>query len=67
MIEFCEKGSLANVITNEDMNLSLKFKILTDICRGMNFLHGKGIIHRDLKCANVLVCVANVSKQAIID
>lgn len=35
---------------------ALQVAFLKDIAIGMNFLHDEGILHRDLKSANVLVC-----------
>jgi len=32
-----------------------QLKLLTDVLKGLSFLHKKGIIHRDLKPANILI------------
>lgn len=53
--EYCEHGSLSNFIQRNKMSIKEKMHILTDICRGMSYLHSKNIIHRDLKSDNVLV------------
>lgn len=54
--EYCEKGSLESVLKKESLSWKTKLQILLGIAKGMSFLHAKGILHRDLKTANVLVC-----------
>ena len=29
--------------------------VLKQLCQGIEFMHSKGIIHRDMKCQNVLI------------
>lgn len=40
------------------LSIRTVLNIATDIVRGLNWLHHKGIIHRDLKTANILVITA---------
>lgn len=56
--EYMSKGSLFDILhpevpSHDSMKLagswSLKVKVMKDIARGMEFLHMKNIIHRDLK------------------
>lgn len=64
MTEFCEKGSLGALLSEEKLNWTMTLRILLDISHGMCFLHSKKIIHRDLKCDNVLVDKNYIAKIA---
>lgn len=57
VIELATGGSLWEYLhsTTEPLAHALQTAFLFDIARGMSFLHSKGILHRDLKSANVLV------------
>lgn len=57
VMEYCKQGSLATYISKHLFTcIKDKIAILLDISKGMQFLHLKNIIHRDLKSDNVLVC-----------
>ncbi|CAM9139464.1 unnamed protein product [Ectocarpus sp. 4 AP-2014] len=57
VVELASGGSLRQYLrlTNEPLAHALQTAFLFDIARGMWFLHKKGILHRDLKSANVLI------------
>jgi len=61
VLELMQRGSLGNMLQSkkysEQIDLALSIRILSDIARGMAYLHSKSILHRDLKSSNVLLDV----------
>ncbi|CAN0554243.1 unnamed protein product, partial [Ectocarpus sp. 8 AP-2014] len=57
VMEYASEGSLRQHLhsTRKPLAHPLQAAFLFDIARGLMFLHKKGILHRDLKSANVLV------------
>ncbi|KAL4659930.1 retinal guanylyl cyclase 2-like [Arapaima gigas] len=55
--EHCTRGSLEDLLNNEDMRLDWMFKssLLTDLIRGMKYLHHHSIVHGRLKSRNCVV------------
>lgn len=60
VMEYCEFGSLSKYMAMNKGKVSWKKKIclLMDIAKGMQFLHGKNVIHRDLKSK----CICNTRR-----
>jgi serine/threonine protein kinase len=63
VLEFCENGSLKTYLeSNKNLNFKIKLKILIDISKGMEYIHFKKLIHRDLKLDNVLLTKDGTAK-----
>ncbi|KAI9209528.1 kinase-like domain-containing protein, partial [Polychytrium aggregatum] len=52
---FMPNGTLRNHVANNDVPLEEKLRLLFQAASGMAYLHGRRIIHGDLKAANVLL------------
>jgi len=56
IMEFMEKGNLADYLkSNSSIDWSMKKQFSLQIAQGMFYLHGKDVLHRDLKSLNVLL------------
>jgi TonB family protein len=55
-MEFVEGESLQKIIARQDpIPLALKLRIISQCCQGLDHAHKHGVIHRDVKPANILV------------
>ncbi|KAJ2801892.1 Suppressor of Sensor Kinase (SLN1) [Coemansia helicoidea] len=55
-MELCERGSLAQMIKDQGRLDEATVKIfVVQMLRGLRYLHGAGICHRDIKCDNTLL------------
>ena len=54
VFELCSRGALKDVLPSERSMLR-RLKFGKDIVAGLNWLHAHNIVHRDLKCANILI------------
>eukprot|EP00798_Chlamydomonas_sp_ICE-L_P026183 gene26183-11908_t len=65
VFEYMSGGSVYDYNRREGaFSLTKMLKLMTDISRGMDYLHQRNIIHRDLKAANLLIDNDNVVKIA---
>ncbi|KAL0351597.1 UNVERIFIED_CONTAM: Serine/threonine-protein kinase STY46 [Sesamum calycinum] len=64
--EYMPGGSLYEYLHKHHLVLKLPqlLKFAIDVCKGMEYLHQKNVIHRDLKTANLLMDTFNVVKVA---
>lgn len=53
--EYMNGGSLTNVVTYTELSELQISAITFEVLKGLNFLHDKNIIHRDIKSDNVLL------------
>ncbi len=63
-MEFVRSGSLADRLRRGPMEIREAVKILIDVARALDFAHQNGVVHRDMKPANVLLDPQGVPKVA---
>lgn len=65
MMDLAENGDLLDYIKNKGARPNAESKkLFEDLARGMEYLHGSDIVHRDLKCENLLLFKNNQLKIA---
>ena len=68
VMEYCDKGDLSQLFeSNEELNWEIRMKIILQIAYGINKLHQRKIIHRDIKSKNILVKSAGKTSSGTED
>ncbi|KAL4580650.1 hypothetical protein LXL04_016850 [Taraxacum kok-saghyz] len=63
-LELVPKGSLANLYQKYHLRDSQVSTYTRQILNGLSYLHDRNVVHRDIKCANILVDVSGSVKLA---
>ncbi|KAH9751984.1 protein kinase domain-containing protein [Citrus sinensis] len=63
-LELVTKGSLANLYQKYHLMDSQVSAYTRQILNGLNYLHEQNVVHRDIKCANILVDASGSVKLA---
>ncbi len=63
VMDYCEGGTLRDVIDSQKLNFASSLQLIADILLGLSYCHSHGIIHCDLKPENILL---NISKKGWI-
>ncbi|XP_045506048.1 serine/threonine-protein kinase 10-like isoform X2 [Colias croceus] len=66
LLEYCDGGALDSVMSELEKGLSEPqiAYVCREMCAGLEFLHSRRVIHRDLKAGNVLATMAGGVKLA---
>ena len=67
ILEYCEGGSLFNRIKDRGRHSESEIKIIfPQVLEGLSYLHNRGILHRDVKPANILLSSLNLKESTIV-
>ncbi|KAH3757575.1 Serine/threonine-protein kinase HT1 [Pelomyxa schiedti] len=55
VLDLAQRGNLQRVLTKNILPWRIRFPMILDVAKGMEYIHGKRLLHRDLKPQNILV------------
>ncbi|PCI36711.1 MAG: hypothetical protein COB50_04365 [Thiotrichales bacterium] len=55
LMERVSKGSLRNLLNTSKINYKQKYRLALTLAKGIAYMHRQGVLHCDLKSANILV------------
>lgn len=65
ILEYCSQGSLKNLISrNHGLKEAAASQYVAQTLQGLSYLHEQGVIHRDIKAANILLDETSTVKLA---
>ena len=66
VMEYCDAGSVSDLmqITNITLNEEQLRAVCTGVLLGLEYLHGRKLVHRDVKAGNILLSNAGQAKLA---
>lgn len=64
ILEYIENGSLLDLVRKFTLPEQLVAMYVKQVLEGLRYLHGEGVIHRDIKAANILITNKSVVKLA---
>ncbi len=54
-MEYVRGGSLPEIIEEKELSFAHVITILADVCEGLQAIHDRGMVHRDMKPSNIMI------------